>query len=202
MSEAASIMDRYRRMPRAIRWALLAAIGIALFEVREIVLRPFANAWDHKAEIIEDRVSQVRASQDISREIDQMHDLVRDLGPVDVPRNEADGQKSLNAAIGQVLQKNGATNQSWAIGPKGNLSKTALPSIANGKRIERLAGDLKFDATPKAAAAIIAELESNPDIETVDSVRMTRDASGGKVKVHLTIEAWVLASEAVKGEAR
>ena len=202
MSETpSSMMERYRQIPRAFRWALLAAIGIALFEVREMFLRPVADQWDRSAERIKNQVTEVRASEEVTREINQMRDVVVNLGPVDVPNNEYEGAKALDDTVIQVLQKNNASNPSRGTSHKGNLAKTALTSIANGKRIERLTEDIKFDSTPKAAAAIIAELESNPNIETVESVRLTRD-TGGKVKVHLIIEAWVLASatEAPKGE--
>ena len=48
------------------------------------------------------------------------------------------------------------------------------------------------------AIAIISELESSPEVESITSVRMTKDANR-KVKVNLSLEAWVLPSETAKG---
>lgn len=191
----------FGRMPRALQWALLTVIFLGLFWVWDQYVRPLADKWDKQVSAIESRVKDIRATETISSKFPGLQEVAVTLGPVDTPTTEKEAEAAFVDAVNRVLQKNGATNQSTSYRSRGKLSKTALMSITGGtKRIDRYTGDLKFDATPKATAAIIADLESDPDIEAVDSVRMTRDTNG-KVKVHLTVETWVISSEASKGEA-
>jgi hypothetical protein len=192
----------FARMPRAIQWALLAAIGFCAFWVWDQYVNPLKDSWDKDAAAIETSVKDIRSTDSVSSRIQGIKDVVVTLGPVDKPASSKDGQAAVYDAVNKVLAKNGVAKDSFSLRSRGKLSKTALVSITSGnKRIDRLTGDLKFDATPKAAAAIIADLESNPDIEAVDSVRMTRDTNG-KVKVHVTVEAWVLTTDSSsKGDA-
>jgi hypothetical protein len=193
-------VSTFGRMPRALQWALLAAIGFFLFWLWNQFLNPQKDAWDKDAAAIESSVKDIRNTEAVTSKIQGIKDVVVALGPVDAPTSSVRGRDELNDAVNKVLRDNGALNQSFSFRSRGMLSKTALVSITAGtKRIDRLTGDLKFDANPKAAAAIIADLESNPNIEAVDSVRLTRD-TGGKVKVHLTVEAWVLTTDASKAE--
>lgn len=191
----------FSRMPRAVQWGLLAAIGFCLFLIWDQFLNPQKGSWDKEAAAIESSVKDIRNTTSVTSKIQGIKDVVVTLGPVDTPTSSTNGRDALNDAINKVLAQHGVAKDSFAFRSRGKLSKTALVSITTGtKRIDRLTGDLKFDATPKNAAAIIADLESNPDIEAVDSVRMTRD-TGGKVKVHLTVEAWVLTTESGKADA-
>ena len=192
-------VSTFGRLPRALQWALLAAIGFCLFWLWNQFLNPQKDAWDKDAAAIESSVKDIRNTEAVTSKIQGIKDVVVTLGPVDTPRSSREGPDALNEAVNKVLAKYGVAKDSFSF-RSGRLSKTALVNITTGtKRIDRLTGDLKFDATPKNAAAIIADLESNPDIEAVDSVRMTRD-TGGKVKVHLTVEAWVLTTESSKAE--
>lgn len=200
MSGLASISSRFQQLPRALQWSALAALALALFMLWAEYLQPVADRWDRSAEGIESRVKEVRAVETVARELENMKDVVITLGPVEPPTGEQASADSLNSMVNQVLEKNNANNQSSGLRSKTNLPKTALMSIVRGsKRVERHAYDLKFESTPQAAAAIVAELESSPYIEAVTSLRMTRDAAG-KVKVTLTIEAWVLSAETAKRE--
>ena len=60
--------------------------------------------------------------------------------------------------------------------------------------MERITGDLRFDASPTEAIAIIAELEASPTIEAVSDVRMTLQGGRQKVRVDLTVESWIVSS--------
>jgi hypothetical protein len=200
MSEHASSFERFRAFPRAIQWAVLAVLAVLLFLVWDEYIAPIGHDWNERADDIQADVNEVRAVHASVREVRNIEDVVTNLGPVEPPTGESVGTASFNNIVNQVIKKHGAVNDSLGFRSKGNLPKDVSPSISRNKRVERWTGDLKFDATPSAAAAIIADLEASPDIEAVESIRMTRDTQG-KVKVHLTIEAWVLSSEAPKGEA-
>jgi hypothetical protein len=60
--------------------------------------------------------------------------------------------------------------------------------------VARITGNLRFDATPEEAIAIIAELEANTTIEAVSDVRVT-EQSGRQVRVDLTVESWIVSLE-------
>ena len=59
----------------------------------------------------------------------------------------------------------------------------------------KLSADLRFVATPGDTIAIIAALEARPEIESVSRVRMAKQG-GSKVAADLTIEAWLVKSDA------
>ena len=59
----------------------------------------------------------------------------------------------------------------------------------------RITGDLRFDASPQEATAIIAELEASPKIEAVSRVRLTRQGGRPKVTVDLSVESWIIATK-------
>jgi hypothetical protein len=200
MSDSPSIFERFQSLPRVLQWAALAAVGFALFYMWLYYIDPQREDWDRAAEAIEGRAREVRSIHAAARDLRKIETVVTSLGPVDEPSNEREGAAALLESVNSVLKKHGASNPSFSFRSKGNLPKTALTSVARGKRIERLNGELKFDANPKTAMAVIADLEASPDVEAVSSVRMLKEAQG-KVKVHLIIESWVLASEAPKGEA-
>jgi len=196
MSEALdNSIERFRRLPRAIQWALVAAVVIGSYLLWDSYLQPTKQKWDDLSEHIEERVTKINAGTTDVRALQNMQDVVTNLGPVNLPRGEKEVTAVVNDVVEQVMKKNAVSAWSFSFRSKGNLPKTSLVAFVKGnERVERRIGDLKFEAAPKAAVAIIAELESSPDIEAVDSLRITRDA-GGKVKVQLTIETWVLTSE-------
>jgi len=94
-----------------------------------------------------------------------------------------------------MVRKHGISDHSFSLRARGKLPKTALVgAMPAGKRAERMSGDLKFSAKPEVAMAILADIESSPDIEQVASVRLVKDANG-KVRAHFVLEAWVIVSD-------
>lgn len=193
MSGFDSIMQQYRTWPRAIQWASLAAVGMVLFLIWDNTLRPVADDLDKKIKMIESQVDRVRANETVARKLQDPHTkgLISAYGPVRVPSPVAVGAKLFNDIVLEVLQKHRATNAVFSSRPGSRLPKNALIEVTEGtSRIDRLAGEVKFDATPEAALAILTELETSPYIDAVNSIRIARD-TGGKVKVTMTVESWV-----------
>jgi hypothetical protein len=188
---SSSIVQSFQQLPRALKWAVLAAFGLVLFLIWDNYLRDVSDDLNRQADAIESQVAQVRSVGKLS---DSAARVIEAVGPVEFPRPEAETSAAVDALVISLLTKHGATNPNFSLRTKGLLPKKTLEEVLGGKRLERLAGDLKFEASPKAAAAIIAELEASPDVETVNSVRISR-TTPGKVQVQLTIEAWVLSSE-------
>jgi hypothetical protein len=193
MSDRRSMIESFRGATRAVQWAIIAAVGLALFFVWSEYLDPVVTEIDARAAEIEEHVQQVRSAQQMEAEFKPVKNVVETLGKVQFPGSEAESAAAFHSLVNSVLSKNSAANPTFAFRPKGNLPKNALGAAARNRRVERLTGDLKFDASPEAATSIIAELESSPDVEAINSVRITKIAQG-KVQVQLALEAWVLAS--------
>lgn len=197
MSAWANTVERFRQMSRALQWSALGLLAIVLYLAWDAAIRPLSEDWNFEADRIQSMVNKVRATDRVVKQLrsPDMEPLVTAIGPVRVPTRTAEGSKLFNDVVLGVLQKHGASNANFSSRSRGKLGKAALPEVTGGiHRVDRLTGDLKFDASPAAAAAIIAALESSPYVESINTVRLTRD-TGGKVKVALTIEAWMLTSE-------
>lgn len=199
-------LDRFRAQPRGVQWALLGAIGLILFFAWDSYLRPLASHWSDRASAIQTKVNEVRAGRQVSEKLMRSASLVKAMGPVEPPPSEAAGTKEVNDAVNAVIAKHGL-KESFSLRRQGGLGASALPSVTKGRRVEKLMGELKFESTPATAIAVLSELESNPYINAVPSVRLTRGNSG-RVNVHLTLESWALSvdssssSSAMSGAAR
>lgn len=195
-----SLTQRFTKLPRAIQWAAYAAIVIVLLLVWEQHLFPIADGWNKSAAQIEKNVAQARQGRKVAADLQKqdIQQVVLSLGTVKVPTGEVESAQALNKIINAVLVKHHATDQTISHRARTRLQRTALANIAQGRRVDKMSTDLKFVATPAVALAIIADLESSPDINSIYSVRMTREGNG-RVKVQLTLEAWMFGSESPGG---
>lgn len=202
MSALQSIILQYQKMSRPMQWAALAALGLLLFFVWDQGVQPQVNELNRKADAVATQVRDLRSIEDEALNLRlRKQQVVWTIGAVRPPAPVAEGSRQFNDVVLEVLQKHGATNTNFSSRSRGKLPRSALIGFTNGvKRIDRLTGDIKFDASPEKAAAIIADLESSPHIEAITSLRLVRD-TGRKVRVTLTIESWVVATDAEGGVA-
>ena len=68
------------------------------------------------------------------------------------------------------------------------LPKSLLPEL--GGQLETIRGDLDFEASPEVATELIARLESNPAVESIRSVRISKSGPR-KVRVRLVVDRFV-----------
>jgi hypothetical protein len=203
MSRFASITQQFRSMNRALQWATLAAVGLGLFLLWDRLLSPASASLARQADALQARVNELRRAPVIVRQFkESRRDQVIALGPVATPMSESQGAIELQNAVNEVLKRHNISNQglSFDMRTRGRLPSGALVTLTDNKRVDRLAGDLKFVASPEDAAAIIAELESSPIVAAINNLRMTKDA-GRKLKVTLSVESWVTSSEQTRGAA-
>ncbi len=197
MSDASnSMLVRFLALPRALQWALLAAIGVGLFLVWDSWIAPMKDDLDKKSSLIEAQVREIRGGRDLVGALNkpELKNVVIGVGTVKPPRSPGTGTRAFTDVVNALMKKHGITDQDFSLRTRGKLQKNALVQVLNGKRGERLTGELKFSAKPDVALAILSELEASPDIEQVANVRLTKDQAG-KIKVQYTLEAWVIASE-------
>ena len=189
-----TIRDRLDTFPRAIRWAIYAAVGMVLFFLWDGTLRPVAADLNNQVERVETQLETLRSSDRLRREFNSMKDAVVALGAVDLPVSLADGQAALTRAVNEIRNTYSVSNDSFRLRSGGRIN-ARLTGLPPGQQVQELAGEFKFDAGKEDATAIIAELEASPDIEGIRRLSITRLGSN-KVQVNMTLEAWVLGSGA------
>lgn len=193
-STYAQYADRFRALPRAMQWALVAVVGIGGFLLWDATINQWSQQINRSADAILANVSQIRAGTEVTTDFERMTEVIVGLGPVELPDTPSEGETKLNRVVNDVLKRHTVSNTSFDMRLRGKLPPNALAGVTGGARVDRLVGDLKFTASPAEALAVIAELESSPEIEAVNTVRMTKDAAQ-KVKVNLTLESWVISQD-------
>jgi hypothetical protein len=197
-----TLLDRFLALPRAMQWAALGAIGLVLFLIWDSYLKGFTEGINLKSERILAQVAEVRGARDTAAALQrsEIKPVVLSIGEVARPRSETAGAEAFTDVVNTLVKRHNLTDHSFSLRARGKLPKNALlGALPAGKRAERMTADLKFSAKPDVATALLADLESSPEIEQVSSVRLVKDANG-KVKAHYVLEAWVIASD-VAGSA-
>ncbi len=183
--------QQFQTLPRAVRWLLITLLAVVMFIIVDDYAWALGRTWNEKADRIIRQVADAANYESREREARSLRTAIEALGPVEPPTALAPSSEALTAVVNEVLGKYGVSGE-W--NPKGattmssNDTRRAMP----GKKIDRISGELRFDATVADAIAIIADFESRPEIEAVSAVRMTRQSAITKVRVNMTIDAWVI----------
>ena len=201
MNEQSTWSQRFAQLPRAAQWALIGAVVIIALLIYTDYLWKFADEWNDEADGIRSQVRQAALTNSGFDRIDRMKDLISGVGPVVKPTSEADANKALTQSVNAILKLHSVSNDDFKIRPPARLPTGTLEKIVQGRnqRVERLTGELRFDASPEHTLAILAELESSEDIESVSHVRLNKLPGTRKLSVRLTVEAWILSSVARRG---
>ena len=182
-----------RQQPRAIQWAVLAALGFVLFMIWDMGIAPMTEKWKNEADSLQAKVQQISNSAELVQQFDSINAKISGIGQVEMPAGELQGRQATLKVINDVLKNYSVSQERFGINEGRRLPKNTLSNIAKTKRLESLKVDLDFISTPEVAIEIIALFESSPEIEFVRTVRLTK-APSKKVKVKLTLETWVLGS--------
>ncbi len=192
MSRVESIWTAYRQLPKTMQWSIGAAVVAVLFLLWNDFVVRMTDEWDRRAERMLADVDKAAGDTQRLQSLGRLRPVVLGLGPLDAPGPESDAEKRLNVAINEILKENPVLRDSFSYhGPSKLRRGTLSRVIAPGQQVERISGDLRFDATPEIAATVIAALEASPDIDAISSLRMTRQPAQ-KVTVVLTVEAWIV----------
>lgn len=189
MSQRPSISERaneqYQAMSATGRFAVLVLGVIVLLLVWSELFMPWANAWGEEANAIEDSIVMI---DDAGRGGLSTRNAILAYGPIETPGTREDGSQALLEAIKAVMAKYGISD--YKLNESG--SGVTVRGLTGG-RVERIKADLTFNAQGEVAIEIIADLESNPAIESIESLRLTRGKRSGTLDVTATAEAWVSA---------
>ena len=194
MSNEPTIWQRFRQLPRAIQWAAYAAAGTFLFIGVNDYLWAQAQRWNAEADGIEMKFQSVRDGQEIAGNLLYLRETLVAHGAIQIPGSPGEGGPALDAAVTAVMNRH-SIRHTYDRRPPVTL-KGSLGTITGGRgEAQSISADLRFEASPKDAMAVIADLERSPDIETINNVRITRIAGARRLKVHLTLEAWVFSDK-------
>jgi hypothetical protein len=194
MSALMNAWQSLKTLPRAARWAVSAGVivlGLLLYIDHVVGL---AVRWNERSEDLLANLGRASGGEGRLDRLDTLRDVVRAVGPVQKPRADADAENAFNDVVSGVLKKHPVTRDSFSYRGASKLQGGTLARVM-GREVQKITGDLRFDATQEEAIAIIAELEDSPDIEAISSLRITRQANAkNKVTVDLTVEAWITAA--------
>lgn len=181
MSSLEKVIQQVRQMPRATQWAVYALLGLFLFLIWDQVVWPLTNDWKQRADAIHNDVRQVKTSQELLEQFQSLQSQIIALGEVKLPGDKARRISAVQSSVNEILRKHSVSEQSFSI-TDGRVKRGTLASVSGIRKLGAIKGELQFTSTPEIAAAIIAQLESDENIEFISVIRFTK-APGKKVKV-------------------
>ncbi len=197
MSDSPTMWQKFSNFPRAVQWVLIAAVSFLAYMAYSDYIWTVVDDWNKQADVIEKRIQDAQTTSNQGRGIPMMSSLVRGVGPVEEPqRNIDDARSALKRTINAILKRHSVNDDDLRDNPSIRMPAQTLNELTNGTaRVDSLSGILKFEADVDTTMAIISELESSPDIESISDVRLTKISSGAKkLSVRLTVVAWVYSS--------
>ncbi len=196
MSRAETLWKSFRQLPRAAQWGIGAVVGGVLLLLWNDYVLQLTDEWNRESERLLAKVDKAAGSGQRLQSLRRLRPAVLGIGPVTAPGREADAERALNEVVNDVLKQHAVSRDSFSNRGSSRLRRGTLSRVLTpGQQVEHITGDLRFDSTPTEATAIIAELESSPWVDAISNLRMTRQPGPRKVRVDLTIEAWIVSTE-------
>ena len=186
------LVDRFLALPAIWRVAVTGAVVALVFLVADDYVWPTADTWNQES----DRISRIiDQSQNLDNAIDRkIKQVATALGPIEVPRSASPGATRLEKTVGSILEGNGIIPKIDARTGSRLASASPISEVAGG-RVQRLVCELDFKSSPEVLINVIRELEAEPEIESISSLRLERIEDGPQLEVSLSIEAWVVPTQ-------
>lgn len=193
------LMNRFQTLPRAGKWAVMAAAVLVAFLIWDDLIMPLKAGWDQKAATRLAAIEHATGAQSPSMRSRLMGAEIAARGRIEIPGDADTGSANLSQTINDILGKYSIKSDRLSNNNGGPLPKDALKGLVGPlKQAQRITADLQFDAKVEDAMAIIAELESSPQIEAISSVRLVSDPARRNVTVRLSLEAWVITRKSTR----
>lgn len=194
------LVERFRSLPRAARWLAWGGAGLVVYfafvqPTVDLILSLNGRAAGARSELgsegrereaREQAGAQVRAGMGL-------------YGKVAFPGEPAERSEAFNRKVNEVLSRHSIKGDR-RVTRAAPLEAGPLDTVAGqNRRIERLIMDIQFDASPEQVSAVLADLESTPEVAAVSRIQLRReagaDAGAGSrsLRVNLSVEAWLLA---------
>jgi hypothetical protein len=190
-----ALAKRWKSLPRATKWIVIAALATGAYFAIEPVLDArmlAASRADEAAEQLHQFSQRSRqfqqAQQDIGRGTTQ-------FGDVEMPGAGTNVVSTASNKIREALSDRGITE--WNIQTRRGvpLGRGVLGELLEGddQEIQRVTFDVQLTDTPEVVTAVLAEIERMPEVTTIGSVEIRKSGGDGrKVQARLTPETWII----------
>lgn len=186
-----ALLAWFRALPRAGRWALLAALGIgAYFAILEPIVDLTASY-----RLKGDRLESLLARGELDPGSPEGRAVllgIANFGEPLPPGPERERTEAFYTGVNEVLARHGVAS------PRLTTRERVPIATAGPVPGERLIVDVQFESTPEVVTAVLADLEREPSVAGVSRVLLRRsaqsaDKAGGTLQVTLSPEAWIAA---------
>lgn len=188
-SDVRESIERFRQLPRLVQWGFLIVVGIVLFLIWDQYIAPVTREWNERASRIESQLQMVRDADRLNSDVLKLRETIIGIGEVELPRNVDIAKRQVEEAVNEVTGRFSISNHSFSYRESGTVGRGALAGLPGGQNVEKITGDLRFEASPEDAVAVIAALESRSEIERLVSLQMLK-LPNRRVSVRLSLEAW------------
>ncbi|MSR33674.1 MAG: hypothetical protein EXS12_02565 [Phycisphaerales bacterium] len=188
-------LARIRSLPTASRYGLIAVGILAAYIAINSWSWSWARSWNAQA----DHIQKILA--DSQRIIDDsamtVHSGPELYGLVNPIASESEGAESMAKAVVEIVKKYSTTNFSY----DAQRASTRISGLSTtGEKISKVSGELQFECSPDTFSKIVADIESNPAIESISSIRVHRKEAEKKIVVRMTVDSWVIPSKSMNSK--
>lgn len=197
------LLDRFLRLQPAYRWLIGGGLALLLWLFASDYVWPLADDWNARSDRIQRALEEGAERERMIERNQEVRNAITAIGQIAIPRAEKDGTQELSKSVDAVMRANRVAAFALDVRAGAKLPPNVLSEIAGPSgRIEKVIGELKFDASQEVAARIVAELESRPEIESISRAKFTKRSDADKrVSVQLTVEAWIQVERTARGGA-
>lgn len=183
--------------PRAMQWAFWAIFVTIGFLLWDSTVADVSANWSAKASTIEQKIAEVNTPVHINSSV---RNAVISFGQVELPREKSQGAAAMTEAVHEILGSHVVRNDEYTRTKTRRMKSGSLPGITNASQnVEQVIGDIRFEATQEEVLKVISALESNPWIDALSDVRLTKK-DGRWIQVDLSVEAWVVSAKKRRGK--
>jgi hypothetical protein len=183
------LVDRYLALQPIWRGIGAAAMVLVAILVWDEYVQPTANDWNTESDRISNTIERARTLD--QRTDPKIERLATALGPIEVPRSAAPGATRLESTVSKICSQ-------YQIVPKidgrtgSKLPSSSPLSAMAGGRVERIICELEFISDSETVVDVIRDLEAEPEIESISSLRLQLVDDGPKLEVRIMVEAWIV----------
>ncbi len=202
-AKSGGLIQRFRAMPRATRWAIGGSVVIAAYF---LVVEPVVEATSRRMTASQSKAAVIATHAKTAQAMQAASEMraqgVRKFGMVELPGDPEKRPLEFNQQVDEILKRHGV-RESTSTSRTSPMGAGPLAAKITGEfRVDRMMRDIQFAADPDAAAAIIADLERSPIVSTISRLQIRqadgRDRNAKVVRVTMTVETWLQARKGKK----
>ena len=181
---------------RALQWAFWAVAFTLAFLIWDATVAELGATW---AAEVKQKELQIKELQRPTTLTSTIKNAVTSFGEVELPRKKSEGAAALTEVVHEILSKHKVKNDEYTRTKTNRMKSGSLPGIvSSGQHVEKVIGDIRFEATQEEVLNVIAEFESSPWIDAISNVRLSKK-DGRMIRVDLSVEAWVVSTTQRRG---